>query len=79
MLNKRTQILLKNETWERLKNISESRGVSIGTLIRNAIEDIYINTQKDESIANAVDSIKNVRKIHKGINYKDLINYGRKY
>ena len=79
MLNKRTQILLKNETWERLKNISESRGVSIGTLIRNAIEDIYINTQKDESIAKAVDSIKNVRKIHKGINYKDLINYGRKY
>ena len=79
MLNKRTNILFDQATWNLLEQLSASREVSIGQLVRKAVNKLY----KPQTTATTIllDRIKELgKKVNtKNINYKELIEYGRKY
>lgn len=80
MLHKRTNILFSNQLWSILLAQSKQEGTSIGGLVRRAVEKTYcaspdVLVKRQEAVA----AIKKIRTIQKNINYKELINYGRKY
>lgn len=82
MLNRRTNILLDEETHNLLVSIANRENTSIGDLVRRAIEKVY--RQRDEEIikrrTKVVQEIFKLRekmKPLKGISYRELINYGR--
>ncbi|KKR32020.1 MAG: hypothetical protein UT63_C0054G0007 [Candidatus Gottesmanbacteria bacterium GW2011_GWC2_39_8] len=79
MLNKRTNILFEEEVWNKLSLLAEKQDTSVGELIRNAVKQVYLGNNKQEKIKSAYDTILAVRKTQKNIDYKELINYGRKY
>jgi len=82
MLNKRTNFLLKKETWDSLKSISKDKNTSIGDLIRRAIEEVYFKENINEVKRKAIENTIKVRRVIPNIakySYKDLINEGRKY
>lgn len=80
MLTKRIQVLLDEKTWNLLRQNSKNQEVSVGELIRQAIQKKYADINIAEERAKAFNTILKVRKISKGkIDYKELINYGRKY
>ena len=79
MLTKRTNILFEDKTWKELTSLAKKRNSSVGELVRRAINDTYFSETIDKKRAKAIDSIFKTRKIQKGIDYKELINYGRKY
>lgn len=81
MLTKRTNILFNKELWAVLLAQSKEEKSSVGELVRRAVSDRY--TQKDV-IARRKDAFEQVLRIrpkeyHGKIDYKKLINYGRKY
>lgn len=79
-LSKRTNILFSDETWRRLIELSTKRHTSVGELVRTAIDGAYFSdSQKDEK-KQAYDDILHMRPVIRGtIDYKALINEGRKY
>ena len=80
MLTKRTNILIQEETWQRLVDLARQMNTSAGELIRRAIKKTYFADDRNDEIARAVQSIRAIRPKIKGkINYKELINEGRKY
>ena len=80
MLTKRANILFEQELWDQMTQHAKKRNISVGELIRQAVEEKYLNDDKTERIRNAHAWILKNRKIAKGkIDYKALINYGRKY
>lgn len=80
MLQKRTNILFDDQLWTLLTQRSRSDGISIGELVRRAVVKTYIeNHDRLLQRKEAVSAIRAIRTIHKGIDYKKLINYGRKY
>lgn len=80
MLNKRTNILFDEKLWRKLSVRAKKEKTSVGSLVRRAVEKTYV---EDEEVykqrREALDDILKIRKKVKGINYKELINYGRKY
>jgi len=79
MLTKRTNILFEQQTWNQLVQLAKEKSTSVGELTRNAVQDVYFKNDQYETVAQAVASTKKVRKKLKKIDYKALINYGRKY
>lgn len=81
MLNKRTNILFDEELWNKLTRLAKSRNTSVGDLVRNAVSKHYeLNNDKIHQIQEACKTIESIRPQAKGkIDYKALINYGRKY
>lgn len=79
MLTKRTNILFEDNTWKELVALAKKRNSSVGELVRKAIKKTYFSETIDKERAGAVDTIFKIRKKHKGIDYKELINHGRKY
>lgn len=81
MLTKRTQILLEEETWKKLAKLASEKETSIGELIRDAVEEKYLEMDKLERRREAIEKILRIRpKPSKTrIDYKELINAGRKY
>lgn len=80
MLNKRANILLKEEEWKKLAAIAKRQKTSAGELIRQAINRIYFEKNIKDERKRALQEILKIRPHFKGtINYKELINYGRKY
>lgn len=81
MLQKRTNILFEKEVFQKLERIASKEGISIGELVRRAVKKTYL----EEDVKNKRQAIfEEILKIRpqavKGkINYKELINYGRKY
>lgn len=81
MLNARTNIVFDPNILLFLKQLAKKKKTSVGKLVRTAVEKEYYSEQKkqDEQIAKAVKKILKIRKVIKGINFKEYINYGRKY
>lgn len=79
MLTKRTNILLDNQVWKQLVALAGNRNTSVGFLVRQAVVKTYFANDDQEKIASAVERIRKIRPHIKGINYKELISYGRKY
>lgn len=82
MLTKRVNILLDNNLWETLTKKAKDRKTSKGALIREAVKETYFKKESREEQKKAtVEYIKRNQHLFKGLgmNYKDLVNYGRKY
>ena len=80
MLIKRTNILFNQELWDQLTRLAKNRNSSIGQLVRTAVEEYYaLHDDASEQIRKACQTIETNRKQIKGkLDYKSLINYGRK-
>lgn len=83
MLNKRTNLLLEKKDYSLLQIIAEKEGASVGELIRRAISKTYKQKAKSEAkarekIVAEIFALRQKTKAKK-INYKALIEYGRKY
>lgn len=80
MLTKRTNILFEQELWDKLSLLAKESDVSVGELIRRAVKERYFEDNRQEEIAKAIQRIRALRKPQKkNINYKELINYGRRF
>lgn len=79
MLTKRTNILFEEETWTKLVALSQKKEKSVGDLVRLAVRKVYFSGIDINSRARVIDKILKIRKIVKGINYRELIDAGRKY
>lgn len=80
MLTKRTNILFDEQLWKALTAEAKKRKTSVARLVRKAVEKEYFEDTKWEERRRAFEEIKKIRKISKTrIDYKALINYGRKY
>ena len=81
MLNKRTQILFGEELWKTLSLLSREKKLSIGKLVRNAVEKTYMKSVDLETRRKAIESILKHRPapVKGSIDYKALINAGRRY
>lgn len=81
MLTKRTNILFDESQWMLLSLESKKRNISIGKLVRQAVDNTYVSKEKTDRMRRAYDRIMQIRpKPVKGrIDYKELINHGRKY
>lgn len=79
MLNKRATILFSQDQWRQLSIISESQDASVGELVREAVVKVYLTNTQLEQRQQAVSRILAYRQRHSGIDYKQLINEGRKY
>ena len=80
MLNKRTNILFDDKLWQNLNEKARVDKTSIGELVRKAVTKAYFTGQEINTIKATVDNIKKIRKTFKGhLDYKELINYGRKH
>lgn len=49
-LTRRVQILLSPQQYERLEALARTRGTSIGALIRQAVEKLYMESEKLERL-----------------------------
>jgi hypothetical protein len=80
MLTKRTNLLFEEDLWQTLTAIASQKNTSVGDLVRKAVRRVYIDTEKVQTRKQAIEKIFRIRKIQKKpVNYKALINYGRKY
>ncbi len=81
MLTKRTNILFDQKQWNKLMKLASKKQISVGELIRQAIEEKFTQEQLLEKRTEAIEStLKNRSKPAKGrIDYKNLIENGHKY
>ena len=81
MLTRRVNFLFEEETLQMLRERAVLEQESVGELVRRAVKKIY--EDKGEArlkrIAKACREIEKIRVVQKNINYKELINAGRKY
>lgn len=82
MLSERTNILLDRQTRGLLSSIAAKENISVGELIRRAIDKVYKN-RDDEIIKKRTRAVQAIYKLQKkikptrGIDYRELIEYGR--
>ncbi len=79
LLNQRTNVLLNETDYKMLKELSKKNNQTIGELIRHAISKTFKPQNKTKA-----QLLKHLRELGKtantkGINYKQLIEDGRKY
>jgi hypothetical protein len=80
MLTKRTNILFDNDLWDLLTSVARREKSSVGEVVRRAISKVYTQDNFIERKKEAFETIRKFRVKQKGIvNYKSLINEGRKY
>ena len=80
MLTKRTNILFDQNLWDTLTLEARKRKSSVGKLVREALAKMYLQDEELEERKKAFAHILKIRKVSKNrIDYKALINYGRKY
>lgn len=80
ILSKRTNILFSEDTWHRLSRLSDKEKTSVGELVRNAIDVVYFSDTQNDEKRRAYDAIIRMRPVIRGkVDYKALINEGRKY
>jgi len=78
MLTKRTNILFSEQTWSKLTRLAQKRGVSVGELVRDAVHNNYFD-DSHERVKEACESIlRNRKRVSGKLDYKALINQGRK-
>lgn len=80
MLQKRTNILFDQELWEQITLLAKSRKLFVGQLVKTAVKDQYaLQDITIRKIKKACQAIESLRPQKKGkLDYKALINYGRK-
>ncbi|MDZ4209541.1 MAG: hypothetical protein U1C56_00010 [Candidatus Curtissbacteria bacterium] len=71
--------LFEEETYQMLQERAAQESVSVGDLVRKAVKKTYAVDNKQQKIAKAIQDIRRIRKVFKNIDYKELINAGRKY
>ena len=76
MLNRRVHLLLEEETYKLLRFFSKKKGVSMGELIRSAINREYKERASEEAITKLLHSTP-IR--IKGIDIRKLREAGRRY
>jgi hypothetical protein len=76
---KRAQILVDPEDWETLAKIAKEKNSSVGSLIRYAVKVTFLESQVNDKRMAAVDTIIKARSRGAKIDYKELINDGRRY
>lgn len=80
LLTKRAQILFVENDWKKLAKLAREKKTSTGALIRDAVRKTYLEEQEIIKRRKALyKSILKHRVFVKGIDYKELINAGRKY
>ena len=80
MLTKRTNILFDEALWKLLVAQAKKQKTSVGELVRTAARRMYDADQRAVMRKRAGENIRKIRKVEKGrVDYKELINYGRKY
>lgn len=80
MLTKRANILFEEQLWQELLKLAGKREISVGQLVREMAEEKLADEQLQECRRQAVEEIKKIRPHFKGkLDYKALINYGRKH
>lgn len=80
MLTKRTNILLEEDLWKQLERVAHEQNMSVSQFIREAINIKLDEKKKLKQTQKAIDEIRKIRPHFKGkLDYKALINYGRKY
>lgn len=79
MLSTRVNIMFDKKTWTRLKAISKEQNATTSELVRRAVHEQYLS-EVAQKRRQAFETILAIRpKPAKGkINYKELINDGRK-
>ena len=80
LLTKRAQILFDEQFWNKLVQVAESQGTSVGEVIRRILKDKFGGEVEIEAKKKTLEEIERIRPHFKGkLDYKALINYGRKY
>ena len=80
MLTKRTNILFDNDLWDLLTSVARKEKSSVGEVVRKAVKRVYTEGNLVERKKQAFETIKKFRVMQKGVlDYKALINEGRKY
>lgn len=81
MLNKRVHMLFDNQLWTMLSSLAQAKKTSVAKLVREAVSEKYIKESELAARRKAIESILKHRPLPvKGkIDYKALINYGRRY
>ena len=79
MLTKRVNFLFEEETLQMLRERAAVEQESVGELVRRAVKKTYVGDNKQRKIAKAIRDIRRIRKVFKNIDYKELINAGRKF
>ena len=81
MLTKRTNILFDDELWNLLTSVAKREKSSVGKIVRKAVRKVYVDQDAKQKRLDTWEMIKKIRpKPFPGkIDYKELINYGRKY
>lgn len=79
MLTRRTNVLFSESDYFLLNQLSKEKKTTVGSLVRQAVKQVYV--EKKRSRAAVLRSIERMRKYinTKGINYRELIEDGRKY
>lgn len=67
--------------WKKLEELSENQNKSVGELVRNAVSERYFGNSTNSDSIKAYRVLMNIRKKigKKNIDYKELINAGRKF
>ncbi|OGV97356.1 hypothetical protein A2W24_06525 [Microgenomates group bacterium RBG_16_45_19] len=79
MLTKRTNIIFDEADWRMLAALAQQQGTSVGHLVRQAVSQTYRDLPIKDEIKLAHQKIRSIRHVHSPIDYKELINYGRKH
>ena len=80
MLTKRTNILFNDDLWDLVTSVARRKRSSVGEVVRKAIIKVYAGDKFVERKNKAFETIKRFRVKQKGVvDYKTLINDGRKY
>ena len=80
MLTKRTNILFDNDLWDLLNSVAKREKSSMGEVVRKAVSKVYRDDNFIEQKRKAFETIKKFRVKQRGsVDYKALINEGRKY
>lgn len=81
MFNKHAHILFNNQLWTTLTGLAKAKKISVAKLVREAVAEKYAKETELAARRKAIESIlKHRPHPAKGkIDYKSLINYGRRY
>lgn len=84
MLNRRAHILFEEEEFNLLELLAMEKGQSVGELVRLAVQRVYVESEAKE-LSDREKAFEALKKLQlqtrqKGrVDYKALIEYGRKY
>jgi site-specific recombinase len=80
MLTRRTNLLLSEPDYQKLNRLAGRQGVSVGELIRRAVKKTYQSggVSKRRQVLRKIDQLASQVET-KGIDYKQLVEDGRKY